>query len=571
MKEYIDFCATLQGELLAKKKLERRMRAYWGTTYVDGVHVYNSTFTLWPGTDSPRVSKVAKMFNVKLADIRKQSKKGLDRIYLKLSSSKADSSATSKEALATMLEREIPFNEERVFSLTYTDVVNPTRFNGMTKEDLIKYVEDNYSSDIYGKDITAFSDKALDMRHRNKVTNMLVSSGETDESEEADESIEDYIGIYILLDNGVDFKATIEDASVVPVPVATVQDSEGSWNKPSSMASGFTIKVRYERTGYLNDKSPIVEAIHEDLQNPFYSNTENAFRLLSTYDKKNKTDSIWYKGYLRVATAKNLKKYDYANTVYKSVEVDYKIKKTKTWKKVVGVVLTVIAVVVTVMTAGAASPLVAIAQAATAAVIVASLTSFIMAKHGDFDGATYMGRWVKVAGIVALVAGIAAAIQSLMREAAKQAIQQGAGQAAGQATGGIVVDGISVQVSEITVENIIDAAMKMAADSGVGASVLDTLSAGFKVVDYGMKQREKNKQDKLDRESKAVKEQQEELARLYDKNLHLGLEDIRTYTRPLTEDNAQFEVDYLYEGMKFHILRPSFARYGLNIISDDIN
>ena len=42
------------------------------------------------------------------------------------------------------------------------------------------------------------------------------------------------------------------------------------------------------------------------------------------------------------------------------------------------------------------------------------------------------------------------------------------------------------------------------------------------------------------------------------------------YTRPLTQDNAQFEIDYLYEGTGFHIQRPSFSRYGLNVISNDI-
>ena len=70
--------------------------------------------------------------------------------------------------------------------------------------------------------------------------------------------------------------------------------------------------------------------------------------------------------------------------------------------------------------------------------------------------------------------------------------------------------------------------------------------------------------------SEEVKAQQSEIMDLYDKNLHMGLEDIRMYTRPLTQDNAQFEIDYLYEGTGFHIQRPSFSRYGLNVISNDI-
>lgn len=85
-----------------------------------------------------------------------------------------------------------------------------------------------------------------------------------------------------------------------------------------------------------------------------------------------------------------------------------------------------------------------------------------------------------------------------------------------------------------------------------------------------MDYREKNKMKELTSLSDEVKAQQSELADLYDKNLHLGLEDIRTYTRPITQDNVQFQTDYLYEGTKFNILRPSFSRYGMNIISNDI-
>ena len=64
----------------------------------------------------------------------------------------------------------------------------------------------------------------------------------------------------------------------------------------------------------------------------------------------------------------------------------------------------------------------------------------------------------------------------------------------------------------------------------------------------------------------SVQQSKEELADLTDKEVHIGVEDIKYYTSPLKMDNLPFEVDYLYEGTKFNIGRPSFVPTGLNII-----
>ena len=67
--------------------------------------------------------------------------------------------------------------------------------------------------------------------------------------------------------------------------------------------------------------------------------------------------------------------------------------------------------------------------------------------------------------------------------------------------------------------------------------------------------------------SDECKKQQAALAEEYDKNLHIGIEDIKMSTKPLNAANIQFEVDYLYEPTKFNIQRGSFARSGMNIIT----
>ena len=43
MKPYIDFQATITRDMLASKRFKHRLIKYWGTTYVNGVHVFNKT------------------------------------------------------------------------------------------------------------------------------------------------------------------------------------------------------------------------------------------------------------------------------------------------------------------------------------------------------------------------------------------------------------------------------------------------------------------------------------------------------------------------------------------------
>ena len=555
MKEYIDFFSTLQGELFAKKKLAHMLKKYWGTTKIDGVEVYNKKFVVWPNTHTPRVRKVLDIFNIPVSQINNQSKDGIKQLYLKFDDGKQDTASLSREALATMLEADVPFNEWREFTLGYTDQSNPEKFNGWTVQQIFTYVDDNYRDSIY----------------QNVAMNV---SGNI-------EGIDDYIGAYVLLDNGVDFVVEAMEASVVPIPVQPAHDPEEAnfnkrWEKPSMFVSGINVRYRYKRTGYLNDDSPVVKELANDIvygsNTPRYSVGSAALAFLRR-NSAGKTNILWYKGCIRVDTAKKLKKHDYGKLIYGSVDLDYKKKKTSGWKKLLGPLIVVVAVIVTVFTWGAASPLVTIATAATLTTVALTVTQMVLAKSGDYDGASRMGRWIKITGIVSLVAGIGAMVQNLVRAAASEAIKQGAGQAASQAASSaasITVDNMVVQLSEISIQNYVSGVGNMLSSSVSSMTWFDKLSLAGKVVGPLMDYREKNKMKELTSLSEEVKAQQSELADLYDKNLHLGLEDLRTYTRPLTQDNAQFQTDYLYEGTKFHILRPSFSRYGMNIISNDI-
>ena len=558
MKEYIDFYATLQGELFAKRKLAAKLKKHWGTTKINGVEVYNSKFIIWPGTHTERVRKVLNIFNIPVSQINEQSKEGIENLYLKFDGDKMDSSSLSREALATMIEAEIPFDEWGEFTLSYSDQSNPEQFNGWSKEQIFEYVDKNYKSAIY---------QSVGLSTTGKI-----------------QGIDDYIGAYVLLDNGVDFLVEMLDASVVAIPVKPAHDPEEPvfnkrWEKPTRFISGINVKIRYKRTGYLNDDSPVVKELAKDITyNSDNGRYSRAISVISFFKRRSsgKTNILWYEGHIRLSTAKELKKHDYAKLIYGSVVLDYKKKEEKVsgWKKLLGPLIVVVSIGITVFTWGAASPLVTIATAATLTTVALTVAQMVLAKTGDFAGATYMGRWIKIAQIVSLVAGIAALVQNIVRAAASQAVSQGAGTAVSSGAvstiGTVTVEGTVVQLSEITFQNVVDGAISMVTDSVGSMTWFDKLSSAAKVTGKLMDIREKNKIKELTSMSEEVKAQQSEIMDLYDKNLHMGLEDIRMYTRPITQDNAQFEIDYLYEGTGFHIQRPSFSRYGLNIISNDI-
>ena len=580
MKSYIDFYATLSGELLAKQRLASKLRKHWGTTTIDGIEVYNSKFTIWPGTETEATKKVLKILNIPIADVKKQSKKGLTRMYLRFNSSKIDTTSYSKEALATAIESDIGFNEWREFTLEITDSSDPVKFIGWTKEQIKQYVSDNFETLSAGYEIMADADTA---------------------------NVDDYLGVYVIAAaSSIDFEVEVIDAGIVPVGVFTAHDEQEEdhadrWKNTASYQSGINLRYKYRRIGYLNDDSPIIKLMYDDLQygkstltpaeiatigiprvEAAQARSGNARTWLSE-KVLGKNDTIWYNGYLRTASSQLLKKHDYANVVFGSLDFKYTKKKTSGWKKALGIVLIVVAIVVAVLTVGTGSPLVAIAAGASAGALTATLYSMVLAKNGDYDGAQYMGRWAKVLGIVSLVAGITAAIQGLLREAAQASVQEAAkqaGQAAaseltavGASSTASMAAGAAVEASTVASATIGDITMEgmMSSLQSSMTSMVPTpfsaMSTAMKVAGPLVEQREKNKAKQLDSLSAEVMAQSSEIADLYDKNLHMGLEDIRMYTKPINVDNAQFEVDYLYEGTKFQIQRPSFARYGLNIIT----
>jgi len=561
MKTYIDFCSTMQAELTAKLKLASQLKRLWGTHVVDGIEVYNSQFTIWPGTETENVKKVLKLFNIPIRDIQDQSKDGITRLYLKFDPNKMDTTSYSKEALATMLETSIPFDVEREFTLTYTDRNDPSKFIGWGKDQIQAFVEANINS--------------------------VTTTGFTRTQDLDDENIDNIIGSYIIAEAGVDFQKTLVDAAVIATPDTEV--IEGFRERAVKYISSIVLKYKYKRIGYLDDSSPIVVDMYDDMVNAAVdSDTDiraSKVRSLLARRETGLTNTLWYDGMIRTESSRLLKKHDYANLVFGSLGTGYDQKKSKGWLKILAIIIIIVVTVITWnpgagLAAGAAvtatSTLTAIAVTAAAVTLALTVYSMILVKHGEAGSAQYVGRWIKVSGFVATVAGVMAAISSLTQQALKAATERSLQNMAASAGTEVVASSAEVAVAnagvssvEVTVGDLVKAGTDMAMKSVESSTsgVLNSLSTASKVVNPLMEWREKNKMEELTSMSDEYKKQQALLVEEYDKNMHIGVEDIKVSTKPLVLDNLQYEVDYLYEPTRFNIQRGSFARSGLNVIS----
>lgn len=544
MKPYIDFCTTLSIELQNKNRVHNKLRKHWGVTTVNGVEVFNRFLFLWPTAliNKGSALKAAKIFNITEKDILGHAKDGVEHTFLYFNPVKIMTNSYNKEGVANLLEAQVPFDEWREFSITYTDSKNPDKFVGYSKEMILEYVKDNYE----------YESMRVGLSTKGKL-----------------EGIDDFLGPYVLQDNGVDFVVEAMDATVTAIAVKTVDHPYASTNNKYAVTqtyqSGISVAYRYKRTGHLNDDSPVVSAIMSGLAkdpSDSYSITRNLMKHISPPA----TDTIWYNGQLRTDIVKNFKTQDYFKIVYGSIDIEQIMKKPKGnfLTKVIGVVL---AVVVFVFTLGTGTPIsmAVLAMAFSAAALMLTLYSIAMTMMGYPGTGMYIGRWAKVVGIVATVLSIASAIQSFAKNVVSNAAKAGAGAAAAVGT-----EVTTTATTEITLDAVVDTTVSMIKDSITNASPLSMASTASKVISPLVELREKNKLEDLKTVQDEVRAQEMVLADLYDKNGHLGLADIRTYTKPLTTSMLQYEIDWLYEEGPNNILRPSFARFGMNIISNDV-
>ena len=548
MKTYIDMFETYKGLFLASHRLKNRFKKYWGTTTLDGVEVFNKRMVVWPGTDSNKnVVKILKMFGM-YTNIKKAKFEGITNYYLWLNPAKMDNYATiSKDIIVNHLNAVIP-NYEFQIVLNYTDADDPKKFNGWTSEQVSTWFLANYATLRTGAYVECRG-------------NTLVAEA---------------VGYYVPLDVSGNFAMRTVSATVTPIAYRT---SAGL----TAYHSGISVELAAKQVSPLQEDDTIVGMmLHEtdpnrknkittmfgldadtddDTAAAWLVNaarTGGIFRSI-TNKGSNKTNEIWYRGQLRtqILDSSYVDRDTFASILASSMDTGYTKKKTSWWKKLLSIVIVVIAVVLSVVTGGGSLTLMQFAFNLGIAMLALTAIQFIIAKSGDLAWAEYFGSIVQVVSMVSMVLGIASFIQNMAARVAQQAAQQSLAQAA------------SAAVKEAFTE-LATAASKLASEVSLG-NALNFL--GSKIMTLGRMMLEKLMDMRVSTAAKelgelqsAVQQSKEELADLTDKEVHIGVEDIKYYTSPLKLDNLPFEVDYLYEGTKMNIGRPSFVPTGLNLI-----
>lgn len=545
MKARADFFETLKGQFITSKRLKHRLITHWGTETVDGVEVFRKHFDVYPDTDSSRVKKITKLFGI-AKDLATADFGGIDRYYLKFNPRKSTRLASySKTILTNKINSFYTIGEVIATTLNIHDPSNPSRFSGLTDAQILEFVDTNYENSL--------------------LTGYVESRGET--------ILADTLGAYVLLDNGQHFTVNIVSAHVAPFPVTRLNN----FRQPYKVyESAITLDLEITVNSDVVESSNVVTRMYAELE----SSREAAIKLLiEASTNKNQetllsesdipvTNTLFYKDQLRVETTDSsiLDRNAFARLVGDSVDTGFVKKKTKWWKKILSFVLLFIALILAAPSGGAS--LAVFAANMAIATLVLTAIQIALAKSGDVGFATYMGNVVQVSGLISTVAGIGSMISS----AASAIARQGALQAVKGYVTGLFTETVTSSASAVAVDAASSAGTQIASQTvTTSISANKVISAAFKVamkfIGYREERKAKKVQNQIDEATRAKEQLEEDLYDLQDKSLHIGVEDIKWYTSPLSTERSQFEIDYLYEGTKYNVLRPSFYKAtGLNII-----
>lgn len=573
-KSYIDFFETLKYEFVGALKFKNRFKRLWGTEFIDGVEVLKSQKTVYPGTSDLNIQNLLKLLGAR-DSINNAKFDGIVRYYFWLNPSKSDTlnQEDIRDILADRVNNYVGVDKKVETYLAFTDNNDPMKFKGWSSLQILNYVEDNYD-ELYN------SLKGL-------------ASGQT--------LIDSTLGGYLLFDNNQHFEIKIKKATVSALPISTRDDGPyGSMTRITSYVSEIAIEIEATQKSFVTGTSNIVNHMIDEQSE--INRTGIQMLAESTYNEPldgesffrkarvKKTDYIWYKGKMRVdfLDNKEMKTRDKIKILVSAIDTGYEQKKTKWYKKVLGFVLIVAAIVIAVVTVGAGAPLSTMLMAIGTAVGISTLAMTVIqsywAKHGDPAAAGYMGRWIKIGGVVSLIAGITNIIINISKqaaiEAAKQTMIQG-GASATEATAAVTaMDAASI--ASFNVANGVTVGLSNYA-SAVGNMLFSSVTSGWQsMVSTGMKVAKvaldtisKMRMEAYQSEVNTLTEENAkvsaELEDINDKEVHIGIENIKWYTDNLRIDNQRFDVNYLYEGTKMNIGRPSFyTAKGFNIISSDV-
>lgn len=544
MKAFVDFKASMERKWLGNQILKNRLKYNWGTEYVDGVHVFKEKFQVWPG-DNLNIRKITSLFGI--AGIVKNSpKNGITSIYLTFDPFKKENTLQELDnfVLANKVNSFMELGKEYRFNLNVTDNADPLKFSEYSKQNILDYVDANIGT--------------------------LLDSIYTETSSYS--ATLDAIGKYVLLDDEGLFEISVINAYVTPVEQTRTTGGESN-ETIKYYTSAISLEYRVKRVLDIDSDSQFISRLKSEndqlKQSKVLGLASADDEGFSSFTKPIKTDTFWYKSRLRVETTDIalLPQSKFADLILATLDTGYTKKKTKWYKKVITMLVIIVAIVLAIPSGG--SSLAIVAAASTAAALSATLLSMYWAKQGEFGAAEFSGGLAKFAGIVSLVAGITVILQNIAK-----AGLQGAAQAAGATTTTQVVRAASAEAALASVSTSGTTLLSTVTELSTGQFVVEVTTISFqniassalKILKFFNSRREKNKVRQLNDLQEEITQQEEELERLQDRELHLGIEDIKWYSSPLKGDNMQFEIDHLYDGSKMNIQKPSFyPANGLNI------
>lgn len=625
MKPFIDFQATITRDMLSSKKFKHRLIKYWGTTYVNGVHVFNKTYQFFPHHKAERHRRLYRLFGMddQMMEMS-MSRSQIDEAHFYFKKNRwTGVPILERELLANKINNFFPALSKKRITLKMVDVSNPDRFYGWTKEQILVYVDTNYET--------------------------LINT--TDVQTTAGTMAEDAVCLYALLDNEGVFTVNVLEAGVAPLKeYKSTYTGTSSTNEVGDLVyntkdivtlkTSIFLTLEITRNSQVLPSSQFINAVMRENSELRKRNLEmlqstdenisyqEAVRRELDPDNNDTEENDFFVGkYLKVACTDSyfMNRDKFINNVFSSLDtkIEYKEQdKPSAWEKI-GIVIVV--VLVTYFSGGAAGGWAAmwaagvwgtLAFAATVVVFTLIAIQMTYAAAGETGTATMMGRWVHRAGIVSTVLNVFNLIGNLFTEATKTTAANAAGEGTKQAstdtattaagseagtnaTQAVASEGVkqgAVEGSKDIVQESLESFLSKSAETIVapvgegltiqGSNILFTY-AGKTYIEIGIKKmftkamelvmdliskRENarvksavdNKTYLLNEANEAAESTGMQLAELDDKTMHIGVTDIIASTKLLKTSQSQFEVDYLYEGSAFNIGRPSFRPYGLN-------
>lgn len=613
MKPYIDFQATITRDMLVSKKFKHRLIRYWGTTYINGVHVFNKTYQFFPHHKAERHRRLYRLFGIEDAIVsQSMSRSQIDEAHFYFKKNKwTGAPILEKELLANKINNFFPPLVKKRITLKLYDTSDPVRFKNWTKQQILEYVDTNYEELINS-------------------TNVETTAGTM---------AEDAVCLYAMLDNEGVFTVNVIEAGVAPLKdYKSTYTGDSTTNEEGDLVYTTKDIVTLKTSIYLTlditrntlvlDNSQFINAVMREnselrkrnlemLQstNENISYQEAVRRELDDDNNDTEENDFFIGEYLKVACADSyfMNRDRFIRNIFNSLDtkIEYREKeKISTWERIGLTLIVVAAIVFTVLTGGAGAPAIGAALAVVTAIYI--VIQFTFAQNGETAKAEGMGKWIKVVGIASLIANIVVIIQNFFEESAKQAAQAAVTEGAKTAstevatatttetavqasTQAAVTEGAKEVGREIVSESleaflssssetiIAPAAEGLSLEAGnvaftyggktyieIGAKKLVTKAMELVMKLVGSREQARvksavdNKTYLLNEANEASKSTSEQLMELDDRTLHIGVTDIIASTKLLKTSQAQFEVDYLYEGSAFNIGRPSFRPYGLN-------